>query len=56
MQEDIEANVRSLLQSTLSRMNLVSREEFEVQTAVLQRTREKLEELEKLVQQLSEKN
>ena len=54
MQEDIEANVRSLLQSTLSKMNLVSREEFDVQTAVLQRTREKLEQLEKEVEALLE--
>ena len=55
MQEDIEANIRSLLQSTLSKMNLVSREEFDVQTAVLQRTREKLEQLEKEVEQLLNK-
>jgi BMFP domain-containing protein YqiC len=55
MQEDIEANIRSLLQSTLSKMNLVSREEFDVQTAVLQRTREKLEQLEKEVEQLLSK-
>ena len=54
MQEDIETNVRSLLQSTLSKMNLVSREEFDVQTAVLQRTREKLEQLEKEVEALLE--
>lgn len=56
MQEDFEANIRSLLQSTLSKMNLVSREEFDVQTAVLQRTREKLEQLEKQVEQLSGKS
>ena len=54
MQEDIEANFRSLLQSTLSKMNLVSREEFDVQTAVLQRTREKLEQLEKEIEALLE--
>ncbi len=52
LQEDIESNVRSLLQSTLTKMNLVTREEFDVQSAVLQRTREKLEELEKIVSQL----
>ena len=52
MQSDIENNVRSLLQSTLTKMNLVTREEFDVQSAVLQRTREKLEELEKVVSQL----
>jgi len=54
MQEDIESNIRSLLQSSLSKMNLVSREEFDVQSAVLQRTREKLEQLEKEVEVLLE--
>ncbi len=52
MQDDIENNVRSLLQTTLTKMNLVTREEFDVQSAVLQRTREKLEQLEKQLQQL----
>ena len=55
MQDDIENNVRSLLQSTLSKMNLVTREEFDVQSAVLQRTREKLEQLEKQVTKLQDK-
>ncbi len=50
MQQDIESNVRSLLQTSLSKMNLVTREEFDVQSAVLQRTREKLEQLEQLVE------
>jgi hypothetical protein len=52
MQDDIENNVRSLLQATLSKMNLVTREEFDVQSAVLLRTREKLEQLEKQLEQL----
>ena len=52
LQDDLQNNVRSLLQSTLTKMNLVTREEFDVQSAVLQRTREKLEELEKKVSQL----
>ena len=52
VQDDIENNVRGLLQSTLTKMNLVTREEFDVQSAVLQRTREKLELLEKQVEQL----
>lgn len=53
MQDDIENNIRSLLQASLSKMNLVTREEFDVQSAVLQRTREKLEQLEKEVEQLT---
>ena len=52
MQDDLENNIRSLLQSSLTKMNLVTREEFDVQSAVLQRTREKLEALEKQVAQL----
>ena len=51
MQDDIENNIRSLLQTSLAKMNLVTREEFDVQSAVLQRTREKLEQLEQLVEQ-----
>jgi len=52
MQDDIESNIHSLLQSSLAKMNLVTREEFDVQSAVLQRTREKLEQLEKQIAQL----
>jgi len=52
VQNDIENNVKGLLQSTLTKMNLVTREEFDVQSAVLQRTREKLEQLEQQVEQL----
>jgi BMFP domain-containing protein YqiC len=43
---DLERNFRALLQSGLERMDLVTREEFDVQTAVLERTREKLETIE----------
>jgi BMFP domain-containing protein YqiC len=43
---DLERNFRALLQSGLERMDLVTREEFDVQRAVLERTREKLETLE----------
>ena len=46
MGEDMERNFKSLLQSALSRMDLVTREEFDVQMAVLSRPREKLEALE----------
>ena len=56
MKDDIESNVRSLLQTSLTKMNLVTREEFDVQSAVQQRTREKLEQLETLVDQLQQKD
>ena len=52
MQEDIENTIHNLLQTSLQKMNLVTREEFDVQSAVLERTREKLERLEKIVDQL----
>ncbi|MGB5275633.1 MAG: accessory factor UbiK family protein [Gammaproteobacteria bacterium] len=55
IQEDLESNIHSLLQNALSKMNLVTREEFEVQTALLERTRLKLERLEKLLQALEQK-
>lgn len=55
LQQDMESNVKALLQSSLSKMNLVTREEFDVQEALLQRTREKLDKLEKLLQELEQK-
>ena len=54
MRDDLEQNFRSLLQSSLSRLDLVTREEFEVQQAVLARTREKLEALELRLKSLEE--
>jgi len=42
----LQEQVRSLLQSTFSRMDLVTREEFDAQQAVLARTRDRLEQLE----------
>lgn len=52
LQSDIEENIKSSLESGLRKMNLVTREEFDVQQAVLLRTREKLEALEKVVSEL----
>ncbi|MGD0958600.1 MAG: accessory factor UbiK family protein [Methylomonas sp.] len=53
--EDVEKNLHALLQSTLSKLDLVSREEFEVQKAVLAKTRCRLEELEKRVAELEQR-
>ena len=44
--KDIEKNVRAMLSSGLSRLDVVPRAEFEVQAQVLLKTREKLEALE----------
>jgi BMFP domain-containing protein YqiC len=52
LQEDMEKNIRTALEAGLSHLDLVTREEFDLQTAVLARTREKLEQLEKVVAQL----
>ena len=49
MQQDVEKNLRSALTATFSKLDLVTREEFDVQTEVLHRTRERLEALEKRV-------
>ena len=43
---DLERNFKSLLQGGLERMDLVNREEFDLQRAVLERTRTKLEQME----------
>lgn len=52
LQEDVEKNMRGLLESGLQKMNLVTREEFDIQSAVLLRTREKLDALEKRLAEL----
>ena len=52
--EQLDRNAKSLLQSTLTRLDVVSREEFDAQTAVLQRTRERLEALEKQIEALNQ--
>ena len=53
--KDLEKNVRSLMTQGFQKMDLVTREEFDIQTQVLAKTRAKLEELEAKVAAL-EKN
>ena len=50
--KDLEKNVRALLSSALARLDLVSREEYEIQSQVLARAREKLAALESRVAEL----
>ena len=50
--EELQQNFKSVLQTGLAKLDLVTREEFEVQRAVLLRTREKLEELQRAVAEL----
>lgn len=49
---DVEKNINALLKSVFTKMELVTREEFDVQTEVLRKTREKLEMLESKLSEL----
>ena len=54
--EDVEKKIRQTLQAQLTRLDLVSREEFDVQTQVLLRTREKLALLEQRMSELENRS
>lgn len=47
--KDVEKNFHTILQSAFAKLDLVTREEFDAQIAVLERTRKKVEDLEKAV-------
>ncbi len=55
LKEDMEKNFHGILQSALAKLDLVTREEFEVQKGVLAKTRARLEVLEKTVAELEAK-
>lgn len=52
VKEDFDEKLKTVLQQQLSKMEFVSREEFDIQSKVLARTRQKLEQLEKRVEEL----
>lgn len=52
---EVEKHLKALLQSALAKMDVVSRDEFETQQVVLQRTRERLEALEKRVTEMEQR-
>ncbi|MBA56722.1 MAG: hypothetical protein CMK89_19890 [Pseudomonadales bacterium] len=52
--QDLRQNLSSVIKESLARMDLVTQEEFEVQTKVLARTRQRLEDLEKQVAALEQ--
>jgi len=54
LRDDLENNFRAVLQAGLARLELVTRQEFDVQTGVLQRTRERLEQLDLRLKELEE--
>ena len=54
LKDDIEKNLRATLNATFSKMDLVTREEFDIQASLLSRTREKLEGLQEKLSALEE--
>jgi BMFP domain-containing protein YqiC len=52
LQKDLESNFRAVLRASLSKLDLVSRDDFDAQVRVLERTRARLEELERRVAEL----
>ncbi|RDH81813.1 MAG: hypothetical protein DIZ77_12575 [endosymbiont of Seepiophila jonesi] len=55
LQDDLKKNLRATLEAGLAKLDLVTREEFDVQSAVLIRTREKLDRLEAILRELEAK-
>ena len=55
MSAELEQSIRNILHNAFDKLELVTREDFEVQSAVLQKTRMKLESLEKKLSELEEK-
>jgi len=55
MRRDIESNFRAVLQSSLGKLDLTTREEFEVQAKVLERTRARIGELEQRIVTLEQR-
>ena len=54
LKDDFEKNLRATLNATFSKMDLVTREEFDIQASLLSRTREKLEGLQEKLSALEE--
>jgi hypothetical protein len=54
--KDIEKNLRALMSAAFAKMDLVTREEFDVQVELLKRTREKLEDLERRAGEIEQRN
>ena len=56
LQQDLHKNFRSALEAGLAKLDLVTREEFDIQTAVLARTRDRLEQLERQIADLEQRS
>jgi len=55
LRDDLERNFKAVLQAGLAKLHLVTRQEFDIQAAVLRRSRERLEELEKRIAALEKR-
>jgi len=53
--DELQEYLRQALSNSLKKMDIVTRHEFDIQTAVLQKTRAKIDELEKVINQMEEK-
>ena len=56
LKDDLEKNIRATLNATFSKMELVTREEFDIQASLLSRTREKLETLQEKLSELEKQH
>lgn len=56
IEQDIQQKFKDILQANFAKMNLVTREEFDVQVKVLERTREKVEKLQDQLNKLQKNN
>jgi BMFP domain-containing protein YqiC len=54
LKEDAQRNLRAVIQSAFSKLDIVTREEFDAQSAVLARTREKLDQLEAQMEEMKQ--
>lgn len=54
LKDDLEQNFKAVLQSGLAKLDLATRQEFDIQSGVLRRSRERLEELEKRIAALEQ--
>lgn len=54
-QKDIRKNIRAVLQSALGKLDVVTRDEFDAQVALLEKAQKQLNELEKIVTELEKK-
>lgn len=53
VKDDVDKSLRALAQSTMSRLDMVSREEFDAQTEILQRTRSRVIQLEAALEEMT---